>query len=101
MAFTIEIGRTAAAEVRKLRAFDQRRILDEIETQLAFEPTKTTRNRKQLLGVTPAFDHVPPVWELRVDEFRVFYDVDLEIETVYVRAVRRKKPEQKTEEIIS
>ena len=31
-----------------------------------------------------------PVWELRVGDHRVFYDVDAEILVVIVRAIRRK-----------
>jgi mRNA-degrading endonuclease RelE of RelBE toxin-antitoxin system len=41
-----------------------------------------------------------PVWELRIGEYRVFYDVSDEEETVYVRAVRKKPPGTTTEEIL-
>jgi len=43
---------------------------------------------------------VVPIWELRVGEFRVFYDVDEEAQTVFVRAVRHKPPHKTTEEIL-
>lgn len=43
---------------------------------------------------------VPPIWELRVGEFRVFYDVDEPSNMVYVRAVKRKLAGQRTEEIL-
>jgi mRNA-degrading endonuclease RelE of RelBE toxin-antitoxin system len=43
---------------------------------------------------------VPPVWELRLDEDRVFYDVDETEKTVKVRAVRHKPPHKTTEEIV-
>jgi mRNA-degrading endonuclease RelE of RelBE toxin-antitoxin system len=39
---------------------------------------------------------VPPVWELRVRAFRVFYDVDEDAKLVHVRAVRRKNPRDTT-----
>jgi len=42
---------------------------------------------------------VRPVWQLRVGEFRVFYDVDEEQEAVIVRAVRWKG-RKITEEIL-
>jgi len=42
----------------------------------------------------------PPVWQLRVGEYRVFYDVDREEMAVYVRAVRLKPPHKTTEEIL-
>jgi mRNA-degrading endonuclease RelE of RelBE toxin-antitoxin system len=76
--------------LKAIRAFDRRRIVDEIERQLADRPTVETRNRKLLDAVAPGFEHVPPVWELRVGDFRVFYDVDEELATVFVRAVRFK-----------
>jgi len=33
---------------------------------------------------------VRPVWQLRVGDFRVFYDVDEQQQEVIVRAIRRK-----------
>ena len=53
-------------------------------------PTMESRRRKTLLGVDPPWDQVGPVWQLRIGEFRVFYDVDDRLEQVVVRAVRRK-----------
>jgi mRNA-degrading endonuclease RelE of RelBE toxin-antitoxin system len=43
--------------------------------------------------------HRPLVWELRVGDVRVFYDVDAEAQEVNVRAVRRKGQGQTTEDI--
>jgi mRNA-degrading endonuclease RelE of RelBE toxin-antitoxin system len=99
MAYEIRLLDSAAAEVKTLRVFDQRRIAEEIEAQLRHEPTVAARNRKCLHDFSPSFDHEPPVWELRVGEYRVFYDVDVENQLVYVRAVRRKAQGQTTEEI--
>jgi mRNA-degrading endonuclease RelE of RelBE toxin-antitoxin system len=73
-----------------IRPFDRNRILDEMTTQLTHEPTGATARRKQLVGVIPSFEHVQPVWQLRVGEFRVIYDVDEANATVIVRAVLRK-----------
>ena len=100
MAYKVLIHELAAEEVEALRAFDQRRIVAEIEEQLTDQPARVTRRRKCLKDLTPAFEHVPPVWELRVGDFRVFYDVDEEAALVHVRAVRRKPPTQRTEEIV-
>jgi len=58
-----------------------------------------TRLRKQLPNLAPSFEYEPPVWQLRVGVFRVFYDVDDLAGEVHVRAVRRKKPHQRTEDI--
>jgi mRNA-degrading endonuclease RelE of RelBE toxin-antitoxin system len=40
------------------------------------------------------------IWELRVGEYRVFYDISLTESVVYVRAVRRKPRGAKTEDIL-
>ena len=82
-----------------LRVYDQRRIIAALEKQLSHQPTMPTRHRKCLKDLMPTFEHVPPVWELRVGNFRVFYDVDDEAALVHVRAIRRKLPRQTTEEI--
>jgi hypothetical protein len=59
-----------------------------------------TRNRKQLVNLIPPFEAIPPVWELRIREYRVFYDVSEEERIVYVRAVRRKLAHRSTGEIL-
>ncbi len=59
-----------------------------------------TRNRK-CLGNDPAdFDYAPPLWELRLGEFRVFYEVDDSDNAVYIHAVRRKPPHATTAEVL-
>jgi mRNA-degrading endonuclease RelE of RelBE toxin-antitoxin system len=75
-------------------------ILDEIEKQLAHEPDTRTRNRKLLENLIPPWQTVAPIWELRVGEYRVFYDVTPTESVVYVRAVRRKQRGTKTEDIL-
>jgi mRNA-degrading endonuclease RelE of RelBE toxin-antitoxin system len=100
MDFAIELSKSAAGELAELRAFDRRRVVEEIETQLAHEPDKPTRNRKCLPGAAAGFDHVPPLWELRVGDFRVFYDVAMDPAAVFIRAIRLKTPELRTEDII-
>lgn len=100
VAYDIEITDLAVEELKDIRVFDRRRVADAIRDQLTHQPTVTTRNRKQLDALVREFEHTPPVWELRVGEYRVFYDVDEEDEIVYVRAVRRKQAGQTTEDII-
>jgi mRNA-degrading endonuclease RelE of RelBE toxin-antitoxin system len=43
---------------------------------------------------------VAPIWELRVGEYRVFYDVSRSESVVYVPAVRKKARGTKTEDIL-
>lgn len=97
-----EIRYSAGVEddLMQLRVFMRRQVLDAVREQLSHAPTKTTRRRKVLPGLDPPFDADPPIWELRVGEYRVFYDVDEVERTVYVRAVRRKPPRKTTEEIL-
>ena len=86
-------------EVEGLRVMERRRLLDEIDQQLRVEPGTETRRRKMLVGLTPPWDQVRPVWQLRIGDFRVFYDVDEPRKRVIVRAVRRKGRKM-TEEIL-
>ena len=86
MKFEIEFTQTAANHVRAYRKREQRIILDAIEKQLSYEPTTETKNKK-LLGENDISD-----WELRVRNFRVFYDIVLEEEVrlVKIKAVGHK-----------
>jgi mRNA-degrading endonuclease RelE of RelBE toxin-antitoxin system len=43
---------------------------------------------------------VQPFWQLRVDHFRVFYNVDMERKEVCVWGVRAKPPESTTREVL-
>ena len=87
-------------DLTRVRVHDRRRILDAIEIQLSYQPTVATRNRKILVDLTPAWEANPPIWELRVGSYRVFYDVDEGQNEVYVRAVREKPPHKRTEDIL-
>jgi mRNA-degrading endonuclease RelE of RelBE toxin-antitoxin system len=98
--YAVEIGRSALEEIARLPPFHGRMILSAIEEQLSREPTVETRNRKQLPGIEPPFDAVPPIWELRVGVHRVFYDVNVEDRRVRVRAVRRKPAHKTTKDIL-
>ncbi|HEY3169900.1 MAG TPA: type II toxin-antitoxin system mRNA interferase toxin, RelE/StbE family [Thermoanaerobaculia bacterium] len=98
-AYTIEFVEQAIADIKRLRATVRARIVEEIEKQLSYEPTVETRRRKRLEGLEPPWKHTPPVWQLRVSDWRVFYDVDDRVKTVIVRAVRKKRQKQ-TEEIL-
>ena len=87
MKFEIAFTRTAAELVRSCRKYEQQIILDAIDEHLAHEPTTETRNRKRL-GENELSD-----WELRVQDFRVFYDVLIEDERglVKIKAVGHKE----------
>jgi mRNA-degrading endonuclease RelE of RelBE toxin-antitoxin system len=88
--FEIRLVQGAVEDLRRLRAHDRVRVVDEIERRLVEQPQEPSRNRKVLTALVPPWEHVPPVWELRVDDYRVFYDVDTRARLVVVRAIRRK-----------
>jgi len=98
--FSVDYAEGVAQDLAGLRAYERTRILDQIEEQLAHQPTQETRNKKLLPGLKPPWDQELPVWELRVAEYRVFYDVDETEQVVTVRAVRHKPPHATTEEIL-
>ena len=88
--FKIRVSLTAATEIGRLKPFARGRVMAAIRRSLSAEPAAPSRNRKLLEGVAVGFEHVPPVWELRVGDYRVFYDVDVDVCTVWIRAVRFK-----------
>jgi mRNA-degrading endonuclease RelE of RelBE toxin-antitoxin system len=53
-----------------------------------------------LVNLIPPWSADPPIWELRIGEFRVFYDVSEEKKVVIVRAIRRKPRGKMTEQIL-
>ena len=100
MSFSVQIVPTALAELKAIAVFDRRRIAQAIDDQLSSRPTTPARNRKLLTDPRPSFACEPPIWELRVGGFRVFYDVDEGAQIVFVRAVREKPPHQTTDQIL-
>ena len=98
--FTILLSEGVKDDLHTLRAYDRRMLLDAIAMQLAYTPTVAAKRRKLLRNLTPPFEAIPPIWQLRVGAFRVFYDVHAEARLVYVRAIRRKPAHQHTEEIL-
>lgn len=98
--YSVDYAEGVSKDLARLRAFERKRILDQIESHLRTQPAQQTRNRKLLPGLKPPWDQVLPIWELRVGEYRVFYDVDESEELVTIRAIRRKPPHTTTEEIL-
>jgi len=98
--YEIRLARDVLRDLKKLRAYHRQRVLDAISIQLRNEPTRPTRNRKLLVNLIPPWDAEPPIWELRVGDYRVFYDVSEREAVVYIRAIRQKPPERTTKEIL-
>jgi mRNA-degrading endonuclease RelE of RelBE toxin-antitoxin system len=83
--YTIEFTDDAKRQLRQFPARNQRALVSSIEEQLTHQPTEPTRNRKQLRPNQLA------EWELRVQEFRVFYNVEETEYSVAVVAIAVKK----------
>jgi mRNA-degrading endonuclease RelE of RelBE toxin-antitoxin system len=98
--FEIRFAAGVENDLRSIRIYYRNQILDAIEEQLVHEPETATRNRKLLENVMPPWQTVAPISELRVGEYRIFYDVFSTESIAYVRAVRRKRRGSKTEDIL-
>ncbi len=98
--YTIDFSTLFQGQIQQIRAFDRRQILQKIEEQLHFQPFLPTRNRKILIGAVARFEHEPPIWELRIGQFRVYYDIDDDRGIVHVRAMREKRPTHTTEQLL-
>ena len=74
--FDIRFSDGVAEDLMAVPAHQRPRILNRIDVQLSQQPSNQTRNRKPLIGLIPPWEHIAPVWELRIGDYRVFYDVD-------------------------
>jgi mRNA-degrading endonuclease RelE of RelBE toxin-antitoxin system len=88
--FSIRFARGAAGDLEMLNAHIRARIVQAIAERLRSQPTMPSRHRKELVGLVPPWEQVRPVWELRVGDHRVFYDVDVPERAVVIRAIRHK-----------
>ena len=52
------------------------------------------------MNLIPPWTAEPPIWELMVGNYRIFYDVAEEEAMVYVRAIRPKPAGKTTEDIL-
>ncbi len=83
--FKLEITESARDDLRFLKPFEQRHLLDAIAEQLIPEPLTPTRHRK------PLRPNDLSTWELRVGTHRIFYDVEEENATVRIKAIGWKE----------
>jgi len=88
--FAITISRGAREDLGRLRRYVRQQIRDAIDTQLPYEPDRETKNRKRLQP-NPLSD-----WELRVGDYRVFYDIDQTAKQVLIVAIGLKRGDKVT-----
>jgi mRNA-degrading endonuclease RelE of RelBE toxin-antitoxin system len=85
MGYSIVYSPEAVEHLSWLAKDEQVKVLDEVEKQLAHDPTLPTRRRKVLRP------NVLAPWQLRIDDIRVFYDVqDEPTPLVAVKAIGKK-----------
>ena len=70
MKYRIELTEDAKADLNWFRVHERRIILDGIKANLSYEPLIETRHRK------PLEENPLGSWELCVQKYRVFYDVE-------------------------
>lgn len=83
--FRIAFTSSALDDTQWFRKREQKVILDNTEEQLTYQPNVETRNRKKLRPNQVA------EWELRIGQYRVFYDVEADMNTVEVNTVGYKE----------
>ncbi len=98
--YRIRFAKDVEKDLKKLTAYHRGIVLRAIETHLPHDPNTPSRNRKLLVNLVLPWTAVPPIWELRVGSYRVFFDVSEGEGVVYVRAIRRKPPGKTTEDIL-
>jgi mRNA-degrading endonuclease RelE of RelBE toxin-antitoxin system len=71
MRYEIVLSPEAVGDLKQLGAHIRAKVKDLLEVHLRHEPTKTSKSRiKKLKGLRH------PQYRLRIDEIRVFYDVE-------------------------
>lgn len=86
LAYAIDFELEALQELKALRKADQVKILAAIQLQLTHEPTRPSKSRIKHMrpGTQPPF-------RLRVDQFRIYYDVLVEPLLVIIYGVVDKE----------
>src|SRR5437870_1042890 len=98
MRFDIVMDEDAKDELTRLKAFAQRKIAQAIDDQLVHQADTPSKNRKVLVEVPAGFEYEPPLWELRVGDYHVFYEVSRDRKQAQVRAIRHKPPDRRTKD---
>ncbi|GET43520.1 type II toxin-antitoxin system RelE family toxin [Microseira wollei] len=79
--YDIEFTLEAIEDLKSFRKFEQQTIIAEIDTQLKYEPTVETRNRFRMRPNDVA------EWELRTGKYRLFYNVENNVQIVSIEVV--------------
>lgn len=83
--YEIELSGNAVKDLEYFKKFERNVIVTGIEKNLIYEPSDETKNRKTLRPNDLA------TWELRIDMYRVFYNIVKEEQKVQIVAIGCKK----------
>jgi mRNA-degrading endonuclease RelE of RelBE toxin-antitoxin system len=83
--YEIELSGNAVKDLEYFKKFERNVIVTGVEQNLIYEPSIETKNRKPLRPNDLAN------WELRIDMYRVFYNIVEEEQKVEIVAVGWKK----------
>lgn len=86
--YDIDFTYEALQDLMVFRKFEQQIILSSINDQLVYEPTVETRNRFRMRPNEIA------EWELRIDNYRVFYNVANAVQIVNIEVIGFKRGNQ-------
>jgi mRNA-degrading endonuclease RelE of RelBE toxin-antitoxin system len=84
--YAIDFEPDALEELKTLRKADQVKIVATIQLQLGFEPTRQSKSR--IKHMRPG---TQPPYRLRVDEFRIYYDVLIDAMIVIIYGIVDKQ----------
>jgi mRNA-degrading endonuclease RelE of RelBE toxin-antitoxin system len=82
--YDIEFAPQAFEDLKSFRKFEQQKIISGIDDQLKYEPTEETRNRFRMRPNEVA------AWELRIEQYRVFYNVEEIVQIVRIEVIGLK-----------
>ena len=91
--FWIQLTEDSTSEMNALRAFDRTKVVQAMFTHLTHEPTKVSRSRIKKMD--------QPFWSqyrLRIEDFRVYYDVDEDTRRVTILRILKKGTEETAKE---
>ena len=83
--YILDITEDANQDLSYYRTFERKVIVDAIVVQLADQPDVETNNRKRLR------DNPIARWELKVGQFRIFYEIDPGEKLVTVVSIGHKE----------
>ena len=84
--YTIELTSEAEDDLKSFDRRERNNIVDGITTNLRYEPTVMTMNRK------PCRDDGTKIadWELRIGVYRVYYNVEEQVRVVAIERISEK-----------